>query len=39
MIWVVRGHVWVEVVVVGGGGGWGGGFGCLLIEKIDLYMV
>ena len=40
MIWVVRGHVWVEVVVVGGGGGReGGGFGCLLIEKIDLYMV
>ena len=29
----------MEVVVVGGGGGWGGGFGCLLIEKIDLYMV
>ena len=21
MIWVVRGHVWVEVVVVGGGEG------------------
>ena len=30
MIWVVRGHVWVEVVVVGGGGGREGVLGVCL---------
>lgn len=33
MIWVVRGHVWVEVVVVGGGREGGRGFWVFAYRK------